>query len=55
MVLTAEPLSPGRRGASAPLVSLLASEQAGYITGEAIGIDGGLGLSTLTLGGERAG
>jgi NAD(P)-dependent dehydrogenase (short-subunit alcohol dehydrogenase family) len=34
----------------AALVSFLASEDAGYITGEAIGIDGGFGLNTLSLG-----
>jgi NAD(P)-dependent dehydrogenase (short-subunit alcohol dehydrogenase family) len=34
----------------AALVSFLASEDAGYITGEAIGIDGGFGLNTFSLG-----
>jgi NAD(P)-dependent dehydrogenase (short-subunit alcohol dehydrogenase family) len=34
----------------AALVSFLASEPAGYITGEAIGIDGGASLNTLSLG-----
>jgi NAD(P)-dependent dehydrogenase (short-subunit alcohol dehydrogenase family) len=38
----------------AALVSYLVSEQAGYVTGEAIGIDGGLALNTLSLGAERA-
>jgi acetoacetyl-CoA reductase len=36
----------------AGLVAFLASEQSGYVTGEEIGIDGGFGLNTLTLGGE---
>jgi acetoacetyl-CoA reductase len=34
----------------AALVSFLASEDAGYVTGEAIGIDGGFGLNTFSLG-----
>jgi NAD(P)-dependent dehydrogenase (short-subunit alcohol dehydrogenase family) len=34
----------------AALVAFLASRDAGYVTGEAIGIDGGLSLSTLSLG-----
>jgi NAD(P)-dependent dehydrogenase (short-subunit alcohol dehydrogenase family) len=37
----------------AGLVSFLASAGAGYVTGQAVGIDGGLGLNTLSLGGER--
>jgi NAD(P)-dependent dehydrogenase (short-subunit alcohol dehydrogenase family) len=37
----------------AALVAFLASEDAGYITGEAIGIDGGLSLNPLSLGSER--
>jgi acetoacetyl-CoA reductase len=34
----------------AALVSFLASEDAGYVTGEEIGIDGGFGLNTFSLG-----
>lgn len=40
-------------GEVAGLVSFLACEAAGSITGEAIGITGGLGLSTLSLGSAR--
>jgi NAD(P)-dependent dehydrogenase (short-subunit alcohol dehydrogenase family) len=36
----------------AALVAFLASEQSGYVTGEEIGIDGGIGLNTMTLGGS---
>jgi NAD(P)-dependent dehydrogenase (short-subunit alcohol dehydrogenase family) len=38
----------------AAVVAFLASEDAGYITGEAIGVDGGLSLNTLSLGSRRA-
>jgi NAD(P)-dependent dehydrogenase (short-subunit alcohol dehydrogenase family) len=34
----------------AALVAHLASDAAGYVTGQQIGIDGGLGLNTMTLG-----
>ena len=49
-------LPPGRMGSPqevAALVAFLASEEAGYISGEAIGIDGGAGLNTMSLGSER--
>jgi NAD(P)-dependent dehydrogenase (short-subunit alcohol dehydrogenase family) len=35
----------------AALVSYLASDAAGYVTGQAIGIDGGAALNTMSLGG----
>jgi acetoacetyl-CoA reductase len=38
----------------ADLVAFLSSEQAGSVTGQTIGIDGGHGLNTQTLGSERA-
>jgi acetoacetyl-CoA reductase len=48
---------PSRRlGEPAEIASLtayLASEEAGYITGQAIGIDGGLQLNTMSLGSDR--
>ena len=48
---------PSRRlGEPAEIASLtayLASEQAGYVTGQAIGIDGGLQLNTMSLGSDR--
>jgi NAD(P)-dependent dehydrogenase (short-subunit alcohol dehydrogenase family) len=49
-------LPAGRTGTPeevAALVSFLASEDAGYITGEEIGIAGGFGLNTLSLGSQR--
>ncbi len=36
----------------AALVVFLASEQAGYVTGEQIGIDGGMALNTISLGSD---
>jgi acetoacetyl-CoA reductase len=49
-------LPAGRMGTPAEvaaLVSFLASEDAGYVTGEEIGIAGGFGLNTMTLGTQR--
>jgi NAD(P)-dependent dehydrogenase (short-subunit alcohol dehydrogenase family) len=49
-------LPAGRMGSPqevAALVAFLASEEAGYLSGEAIGIDGGAGLNTMSLGSER--
>jgi acetoacetyl-CoA reductase len=46
-------LPAGRMGEPAEvaaLVAFLASEAAAYITGQEIGIDGGLGLNTMSLG-----
>jgi NAD(P)-dependent dehydrogenase (short-subunit alcohol dehydrogenase family) len=37
----------------AALVAFLASSEAGYVTGQEIGIDGGLALNTMTLGSSR--
>ncbi len=37
----------------ADLVAYLGSEQAGSVTGQTIGIDGGFGLNTQTLGSDR--
>ncbi len=39
----------------ASLVAFLASEDAGYITGQTVGIDGGLPLNTFTLGSQKRG
>jgi NAD(P)-dependent dehydrogenase (short-subunit alcohol dehydrogenase family) len=43
----------GRTEEVAALVAFLASEPAGYITGEAIGIDGGMSLNTNSLAKPR--
>jgi NAD(P)-dependent dehydrogenase (short-subunit alcohol dehydrogenase family) len=46
-------LPAGRMGEPAEiaaLVAFLVSAEAGYITGQEIGVDGGLGLNTMTLG-----
>ena len=48
-------LPAGRMGTPAEvaaLVAFLASEQAGYITGQQVGIDGGIDLNTLSLGSD---
>ena len=37
----------------AALVAFLASREAGYITGQEVGVDGGLSLSTVSLGSAR--
>jgi 3-oxoacyl-[acyl-carrier protein] reductase len=37
----------------AALVAFLVSDEAGYITGEEIGIDGGASLNTASLGREE--
>jgi NAD(P)-dependent dehydrogenase (short-subunit alcohol dehydrogenase family) len=37
----------------AALVAFLASREAGYVTGQEIGVDGGLSLSTVSLGSTR--
>jgi acetoacetyl-CoA reductase len=51
-----EALPAGRMaepGEVAALVAYLASEDAAYVTGQTIGIDGGAGLNTFTLGSQR--
>ena len=49
-------LPMGRMGEPAEiadLVAFLASDRAGYITGQVIGVDGGSGLNLLSLGAKR--
>jgi NAD(P)-dependent dehydrogenase (short-subunit alcohol dehydrogenase family) len=49
-------LPAGRMGEPAEvaaLVAFLASDEAAYVTGQEIGIDGGLGLNSLSLGSAR--
>jgi acetoacetyl-CoA reductase len=48
-------LPAGRMGTPdevAALVAFLASEEAGYVTGEEIGVAGGFGLNTMSLGSQ---
>ncbi len=51
-----EAIPAGRMAAPeevAGLVAYLATEEAGYVNGQTIGIDGGSGLNTFTLGSQR--
>ncbi|WP_235658596.1 SDR family oxidoreductase [Mycolicibacterium moriokaense] len=53
-VLAAMPMGRfGEPAEVADLIAFLSGDGSGYITGQEIAIDGGLGLSTFTLGGAR--